>query len=41
MNKEPFIFTDHDKYALYYPCFQTEERILMRSYFYGKSGNLS
>ncbi len=39
MDKEPFIFTNNDKYALYYPCFQTEERIFMRNYFYGKSGN--
>ena len=40
MDKEPFVFTDKDKYLYYYPSLQTKDKSLIRNYFYRKSGNL-
>ena len=41
MNKEPFVFTSHDKYLFYYPSFSFENSMVMRNYFYRKTGNLT
>ncbi|MDO8442969.1 MAG: Fic family protein [bacterium] len=41
MDKEPFVFTNHDKYLFYYPSFSSENSMVMRSYFYRKTGNLT
>lgn len=41
MDKEPFVFTNYDKYLFYYPSFNFENSMLMRNYFYRKTGNLT
>lgn len=40
MDKEPFVFTAHDKHLFYYPPFLRKDPALMRNYFFRKSGNL-
>jgi len=41
MDKEPFVFTNYDKHSLYYTACGTNSSILMRHYFYRKTGNLT
>ncbi|MBI3046429.1 MAG: Fic family protein [Candidatus Harrisonbacteria bacterium] len=40
MDREPFVFTNEDKYLYYFPPLQRQNKMLMRNYFYRKSGNL-
>ena len=37
-NFKPLIFTSHDKWDLYYPCFESEGNTKMREYFWKKWG---
>ena len=38
LGREPFIFTDEEKYWMHFPALQRKERIALRKYFYEKSG---
>lgn len=38
LGREPFIFTDEEKYWMHFPALKHKERVILRKYFYEKSG---
>ena len=38
LGRDPFIFTDEEKYWMHFPALKSQERLAMRKYFYQKSG---